>query len=268
MNDSADPELALALGGGAVWGAAHIGVLRALRERDIRPGIIVGSSVGALIGAATAAGIPWQLLAKWSRSVSLRDMAAFTLRPRLGVLDSRALLRTASTLFGGDRHFDQLPVTFGAVATDVFARRAVTLNDGSVLRALRASMAVPGLVEARPLDGRLYIDGGCAANLPLEAAYELGATRIIGVRVREEWERLPFVPSRDRIATLERRPGVMVIRPRVQHHPLWHLERIPAIIAEGYRSATTAFASDESASVVGSNRDVSPATVSENTRAA
>lgn len=231
--------LGLALGGGGALGAAHVGVLLALRELRLSPRVVTGTSAGALVGAAYAACLP---LAQIDETVRRADWSTFGwLRPtpRLGLLDSAALLRTIDRL-GGEPKIEELPRRFAAVATDLRSRRAVHLTAGPLGRALRASIAVPGVFSPVVIDDRVLVDRGLAANLPIEAAQHLGATFTIAVRLRPEWERVPLVPSSVHIATLETARNVLMIRPDLDGLSQWSRADVPRIIDAGYAAAHAA----------------------------
>ncbi|QBE49669.1 patatin-like phospholipase family protein [Leucobacter triazinivorans] len=233
---SVRPIVGLALGGGGALGAAHVGVLRAVHEHGIHLKVIAGTSAGALVGAAYAAGLP---LAKIDQNVRDADWSVFgRLRPspRFGLLDSAALLDTIDRL-GGEPLIEDMPRRFAAVATDLRTRQGVILDWGRLGPALRASIAVPGVFSPIVIGDRLLVDGGLAANLPIEAAQHLGATFTIAVRLRPEWEYVPVVRSADAIAELETRSDVLVIRPDLAGLSQWSRNDVPRIIDAGYRAA-------------------------------
>ncbi|MEZ5111712.1 MAG: patatin-like phospholipase family protein [Microbacteriaceae bacterium] len=229
----------LALGGGGALGAAHLGVLKALREHHVLPKVVAGTSAGSLVGAAFAAGLS---IAKIEEAVLDADWSTFgRLRPtaRLGLLDSAALLDTIDRL-GGEPLIEELPRRFAAVATDLRTRRAVILDRGRLGPALRASIAVPGMFSPVVTADQILVDGGLAANLPIAATHHLGATFTIAVRLRPEWEHVPVVRSAAAIAELERRPDVLMIHPDLDGCSQWSRADVPRIIDAGYAAASTA----------------------------
>ncbi|MGN6764479.1 MAG: patatin family protein [Rhizobiaceae bacterium] len=166
--------IALALGGGAARGWAHIGVLRALDEAGIEIDMIAGTSIGALVGGCYLAGKLDQL-EEFARSLTRRRM--------FGLLD---LHLGGSGLFGGmrltaemQRHmdgitFEDLPKPFVCVATEVRTGHEVWLNSGSLITAMRASYALPGVFEPVNCNGRLLVDGALVNPVPVSVcrAYE------------------------------------------------------------------------------------------------
>jgi NTE family protein len=198
--------LALALGAGGARGLAHIVVLEALDELGLRPSRIAGASMGAIIGAAYAAGMPARAIRAFVLA-SFRDrtrVAAKLLDARVGKLSdliSRAgvgnpVLVDAERLLDlfwprevPDR-FEQLKIPFTAVATDYHLRAEVELSSGPLTPAVGASMALPGLVKPVVIEGRVLIDGGAVTPLPIRQARGEGAR---GEGMRGEGAGDPFV---------------------------------------------------------------------------
>ena len=198
---------ALVLAGGGSKGLAHIGLLQALDSLGIRPDLIVGTSMGAILGAMYAAGTSGREIETRVRAAKLdvliRDYAP-QVSASFGVLkpvvvwereSSEWVLQTgavresevsaslsrlvlgANLMARGD--FDALPIPFRAIATDLDDRSVVALGRGDLARALRASMALPLLMRPVVVDGRTLVDGGLSSNVPVGVARALGAERII-----------------------------------------------------------------------------------------
>jgi len=178
-------RIGLALGGGGARGIAHIAALAAFDEAGIRPAMIAGTSIGAIIGAAYAAGHSAERLRR-------HTIAAF--RNRTEVMTELFKARTGRlrTVFAGGRignpvmmdgerllaafwpqpmpeRFEDLAIPFVAVATDYHARERVTLDSGALRSAVAASMAIPGMLEPVARDGRVLIDGGAVDPVPFDA---------------------------------------------------------------------------------------------------
>lgn len=228
--------LTLALGGGGALGAAHVGVLEVLDEHGVFPSIVVGTSAGAIIGGAYAAGIPPRSIGKLVRKATWSSFGVVNRRPKLGILDTTGLLTTIEEL-GGDRLIEDLAVRFGAVATDVKTRKAVVFTEGSIGTALCASIAVPGLFAPVKRDGRWYVDGGVAANLPLQTALDMGATHIVGVRASPEWDILHSKKTENELARLEKLPCVTMIRPALHGYAQWSRRDVSQLIQQGREAA-------------------------------
>lgn len=173
------PVTALVLSGGCLRGMAQIGVLKALEDAGIRPDLVVGTSVGAVIGALYAAGrTPADLeRAAGALAVSRLKRWAFS-RHGLWTLDGvRSLLREHLLL----QRIEDFPIRFAALATDVQAGCATTFTRGDASDAVIASAAMPVFFVAPLLGGRRYADGCLVSPLPVHAARALGAQRIIAV---------------------------------------------------------------------------------------
>lgn len=173
-------RIGLALSGGAVRGAAHIGVLQVLEREGIVPEVVVGTSVGAVIGAAYASGMPVSEISRLFRTVSWLRLGRPTWGNRLSLLNIELFEEFLRTNLPVET-FEQLQKPFAAVACDVLSGERVVLQHGPLPRALCASAAIPGLFPPVELDGRLLIDGGVIDNLPVSLARELGADYVIAV---------------------------------------------------------------------------------------
>ncbi|HMV40358.1 MAG TPA: patatin-like phospholipase family protein, partial [Plasticicumulans sp.] len=168
-----EPIVGLALGSGSARGWAHIGVLRALAALGIEPQIVTGCSVGALVAAAWASG-RLDALEAWVRRLDWWQMLNFVdLGP--GALIAGERLRTACIEHIGEHDIETLPVRFGCVATDLARGREVWFQSGSLLDAVRASMALPGVFPpVRGEDGAWLVDGGLVDPVPVSLARALG----------------------------------------------------------------------------------------------
>jgi NTE family protein len=210
---AARPRIALVLAGGGAKGAAHIGVLRVLDELHIPIDCVVGTSMGALVGATYATGLPpaeierSMLAIDWARTVGgqgrrdrmpiKRKLATMTysnpleiglnkgkLRMPPGFLATQEIEQVIRTLVASSRgteDFDDLPIPFRAVATDMVAGDMVILRSGDLSEAMRASMALPGVFSPVTLDGRVLSDGGLMRNLPVDIGRALCGDVVIAV---------------------------------------------------------------------------------------
>jgi NTE family protein len=174
------PTLGIALGSGSARGWSHIGVLRALTEAGIAPDFVAGCSMGAMVGAAFAAGRideleAWALSLDWRRVVGLVDVGL-----RGGVFKGDRLLNIYQGQFV-ECPFSELSVPFAAVATDIATGQEVWLREGKVSDAVRASCAVPGLFRPVLRDGRYLIDGSVVNPIPVSLCRAMGAQVVIAV---------------------------------------------------------------------------------------
>lgn len=178
------PRLGIALGGGAARGWAHIGVLKALGEMGLRPEVVAGTSVGAVVGAAYASG-HLEDFERWVRKLTRRRVLGLldvALVGGGGLIEGKRLANLFRERFG-DLDFDQLDRPFAAVATELDTGREVWLREGSVVEALRASVALPGLFTPAKLDGRWLLDGGLVNPVPVTLCHALGADVVIAVNL-------------------------------------------------------------------------------------
>ena len=175
------PRLAIALGSGSARGWAHIGVLRALRQAGITPDIVCGTSMGAFVGAAYASG-SLDSLEGWARDLTRRDVLGFfdVSLGAGGLIKGEKLLGYTSRLFL-DETFADLDKPFACVATDLASGREVWLKEGRILDAVRASVALPGLLVPQLLDGCYLVDGGLVNPVPVSLCRALGADIVIAV---------------------------------------------------------------------------------------
>lgn len=180
------PKIGLALSGGAARGIAHVGVLQALVENQIPIDLIAGTSAGALVGGAMASGMPLSELEALGRSLRWRDIGRMTMS-RSGVQSNERLELYLRARLPATR-FENLPIPFAAVATELSSGQAVVLRDqGDVPFAIRASCAIPGwYLPVVDEQGRQLVDGGLVANIPVTIARSLGADIVIAVDVNAD----------------------------------------------------------------------------------
>ena len=211
--DGTRPTIGVAFGGGGAKGGAHVGVLKVMEELHIPIDYISGTSIGAIVGGLYASGMTAAELEDALASVdwdeAMRDKpprrdlsfrrkeedARFLFDLEMGI--GKGGLKFPAGLISGQnlyfllqsltvpvadvQDFDQLPIPFRAVATDVNAGLPLVLKEGYLASAMRASMAIPGVFSPVELDGRILVDGGLVANLPVEAVREMGADIVIAI---------------------------------------------------------------------------------------
>jgi NTE family protein len=180
------PVIGLALGGGAARGFAHIGILRTLLAHGIVPDVVVGTSIGAVVGGAYAAG-ELDALEEWARSLQPRNI--------LGYLDIRL---NGSGLIGGAKLaaqleaaigptlIENLPLKFATVATEVRTGHEIWLTHGRMVDAMRASYALPGIFSPVLVGNRWLVDGALVNPVPVSAARALGAEIVIAANLSSD----------------------------------------------------------------------------------
>ncbi len=172
-------KIGLALGGGAVLGAAHIGVLKALEESDIPVSYVAGTSIGALISAFLAFGKGWEEITEVLKDLNWLDISGISLS-QFGLLSNKKLGRIIIENMG-DVSFDEALIPLAMVATDISTGEKVVLKKGSVATAVMASTCIPGIFVPVEVNGKILVDGGIVENVPVTTLKDMGADLIIGV---------------------------------------------------------------------------------------
>jgi len=258
---SRPPRIGLALGSGSARGWSHIGVIRALEAAGISPQVVCGTSIGALVGAAYAAGEierlhGWVRTLRWQAVVSLID-----LRMNGGLIAGGKLVDFFRTHYRDDG-IARLPRAFGCVATELGSGREIWLREGPVIDAVRASIALPGLFTPVERDGRLLVDGGLVNPVPVSLCRAMGADVVIAVDLnwdligRRRWVQesrddkagdtpsvlevlstsLNIMQVRITQSRLAGEPADAVIRPRLAGFAAMDYHRAEVAIAEGERA--------------------------------
>lgn len=197
-------RVGLALGSGAARGWSHIGAILALEKLGISPDVVAGTSIGALVGAAYAGNRLSELTA-WVRNLSRLEVLR-TMDISLGgagLIEGQKLMGA----FGKrvqDVDIESMEVRFSAVATDLNSGREIWLNEGSVLDAVRASIALPGLFTPVYLRGRWLVDGGLVNPVPISVCRAMGADLVIAVNLNNDLVG-PATPYLGHSAALARR---------------------------------------------------------------
>ncbi|WP_248112052.1 patatin-like phospholipase family protein [Ralstonia pseudosolanacearum] len=187
--DHQRPIIAIALGGGGLRGYAHIGVLQALEEMGFDPDIVVGTSIGAIVGAPYAAGsAPDQL---WQSAVDTKvySLADFTMGG-LGFVKGEALARWVDSLVEG-KPIERFPKRFAAVASDLDRSVPIVLMKGDAGQAARASASIPGVFVPMRYQGGTLVDGGVTSVVPIRVARAMGADIVVAVDIYCHGPRYP-----------------------------------------------------------------------------
>ncbi len=181
-----DLKIGVALGSGSARGWAHIGVLRALESIGIKPDVISGCSIGALVGGAYASG-HFNNLEHWVNHLSWKDIVGFLDMSVVGggVIRGEKLIGFAREHMQ-EQHIQDLSLPFAAVATDLESGREVWLKEGSLLEAVRASISLPGLFTPVLHQGRWLVDGGLVDPVPVSLCRALGADVVIAVNLNTD----------------------------------------------------------------------------------
>ncbi|AKJ67095.1 patatin [Pandoraea thiooxydans] len=178
-------RIGLALGGGAARGWAHIGAIRALHDAGVKPDVVCGTSIGALIGAVYANGdLDW--LEQWASRLTWQTVVRLLdLRISGGFLGGKKVIRLFEDQFEG-RTIDQLNMPYAAVATELDSGREIWLQEGSIVDAVRASIAIPGIFTPVWHDGIWLVDGSLSNPVPVSTVRAMHADCIIAVDLNND----------------------------------------------------------------------------------
>jgi len=173
--------VALALGGGASKGFAHIGIIKVLKENNIPVKVVTGTSAGSIVGSLYASGMSPDRLELEAEILGKTDLVDLTLSSS-GFIKGEKLQNYINYKVG-NRSIQQFPIKFAAVATDFESGKAVAFNRGNVGQAVRASASIPNVFQPAVIGGRRYVDGGLSQPVPVSAAKKQGANFIIAVDI-------------------------------------------------------------------------------------
>ena len=252
-------RVGLALGSGSARGWAHIGVVRALEQAGVRPELVCGTSIGSLVGAAYAAG-ELDRLEQWARSLRKGEVIKFLdVSLGRGLVKGERIMSFLRSNFR-DRPIEDLALPFAAVATSLENGAEVWLRRGSTLAAVRASIAIPGLLAPVRHDGSLLVDGGLVNPVPVSLARAMGADFVIAVdlnsdiagrylRARSRRGDVTLPSPREVLASsinvmqvritrsrLAGEPPDLLVTPRLAHFGLFDYHRAEEGIEEGKRA--------------------------------
>jgi len=175
------PRIALALGGGAARGFAHVGVIKALEAQGIYPDIVTGTSAGSFVGALYASGLGGFDLQRVALAMDDAALSDWSL-PDRGIIKGEALQNYVNAALG-NRPIEKMKRTLAIVATDLQSGEAMVFRNGNAGMAVRASSSVPGLFQPMRINGRDYVDGGLVSPIPVGVARSLGADLVIAVDI-------------------------------------------------------------------------------------
>jgi NTE family protein len=174
-------KIGLALGGGGTRGFAHVGVIKALEAQGITPDIIVGTSVGSLVGALYSSGLSGFKLQEATMLLEKNSVVDWGF-PDRGFLSGESLEQFVNNAVK-NRPLEKLQRTFAVVATDLKTGNEIIFRTGNTGQAVRASCAVPGIFKPVMINGRSYVDGGLVKPVPISEARSLGADFVIAVDI-------------------------------------------------------------------------------------
>lgn len=169
----------LALGGGAVLGAAHVGTLRAIDEFDIEINYVAGTSIGAFVAAFFAFGKNWKEIKEIAAELKWIDITGISLS-RYGLLSNEKLGELIIKHLG-NKNIEDADIPLAIVATDVTSGEKVILDKGTLADAVMASTCIPGIFKPVEINEKMLVDGGIVENVPINTTMKMGAEYVIGV---------------------------------------------------------------------------------------
>jgi NTE family protein len=173
-------RIGLALGGGAVLGAAHIGAIRAIQELELEVEAIAGTSIGALIGALYSCGNDFTKIEDVAIDLSWSDISGFSLS-KYGLLSNNKIRDFLAEVIGKEATFEDVDVPLAIVATDITTGEKKVLKSGDLADAVMASTCLPGIYKPVEIDGALLVDGGIVENVPISPLQEMGCSTIVAI---------------------------------------------------------------------------------------
>lgn len=175
-------QYGFALGGGAARGLAHIGIMKAFYDEGVIPGVLAGTSMGAVIASLLAIGMTPQQIEAEVRKMNVLSMLDF--KPsKAGLMSGKKIYKTLKGYLGAVT-FEQLKIPLRICAVDIENGTKVIFKEGAVLDAVRASLSIPGIFLPYEYQGRLLVDGGLMNNLPIDALEEFHCEHTIAISVR------------------------------------------------------------------------------------
>lgn len=238
------PRLGLALGGGAVLGFAHVGLLIALDEAGMEVDCLAGTSAGAIVGALHAFGVQPQRAREILSPLTWRKVSGFS-RTSMGLLSNEPVGELLEDELGEARLEDAvIPVTM--IAADIHTGERIALRDGPVVDAVRASSAIPGIYTPVEIRDRTLVDGGVVDNVPVTAVREMGADVVVAATLGEALDFdevrtllgvltnafLITVNTATRLS-LELEHSDVIVRPDLEPHNHWDMKQRDELIAKG-----------------------------------
>ncbi len=239
-------KIGLALGGGSVLGAAHIGVLKAIEEEEIEICCIAGTSIGAFIASLFAFGKSSDDIKQLTEGLDWLDISRIELS-NLGLLSNVKLGKLIVKSIG-DKNLEEADLTLAVVAADIGTGKKVILKKGSIVDAVNASSALPGIFKPVEINGQLLVDGGVLENVPISPLKEFEAEQVIAVDLNAKHSyKKPeniidvllnaFNMTLTNLSTLQTKDVEFIIAPDLSEFNLIDTDQFEDLIAKGYQDA-------------------------------
>jgi len=241
-------KIGLALGGGAVLGAAHIGVLKAIEELGIQVEFLAGTSIGAFVASFYAFDKPWEEIEKIALELRWIDISGLSLS-QYGLL-SNEKLGELITKHIGNKKFKDASLPLAMIATDISNGKKVVLKEGSVADAAMASTSIPGIFQPVKINKKMLVDGGIVENVPIYTLKDMGAGYIIGVDLNAKHAyKKPdniidvmvnsFHFTLQASAKIQTREADLLIQPDLSSFNRSDMDQVEDLIEKGYQESIT-----------------------------
>lgn len=239
-------KIGLALGGGAVLGAAHIGVIRALEEMDVEISFVSGTSIGAFVGALYAFGNTSKDIEEIVLRLSWMDISGIAILEN-GLLSNAKLGELLDESLG-EKKIEDADIPLAVIATDITNGDKIVLDKGSVAQAVMASTCIPGVFSPVKLDQKILVDGGIVENIPIDTVKNMGADYVIGVDLNAiKTYNKPdsvldvlinsFHFTLKAAAKFQTEEASLLITPDLSKFNMISTDQIKALIEQGYKDA-------------------------------
>ncbi|MFO7935471.1 MAG: patatin-like phospholipase family protein [Bacteroidales bacterium] len=239
----------LALGGGAVLGAAHVGVLKAIKELEIQIDYIAGTSIGAFVAAFYAFGKSWEEIGEIALDLHWIDITEISLS-RYGLLSNEKMGQLVIEHIG-DKNIEDSSIPLAILATDASNGEKVILDTGSVAEAVMASSCIPGVFRPSDEGKKMLVDGGVVENVPIHTVRNMGAGYVIGVDLNAEQSYEKPENILDVIlnsfhfimktaASLQTEDADLLIKPDLSAYNWTNMEHVEDLMEKGYQDARKA----------------------------
>jgi len=243
---ASDARIGLALGGGSVLGAAHIGILKALGENGIHPAAISGTSIGAFIAAMYAFGLSVEAIEEIATELRWLDVSQIALS-RYGLLSNDRMGELLAEVIG-EVTFEEAEIPLSIIAADIRTGERVILNSGNVAPAVMASSSLPGIYSPMELDNHFLVDGGIVEVVPLSPLLYSGVDTIIGVDLLSKKgldtpeNIIDVMINAYNIATrnatsIQLEEADIVLAPDLSDFNMTDTNQVPDLIRKGYETA-------------------------------
>jgi NTE family protein len=270
-------KLGIALGGGSGRGTAHLGIIKCLEEEGIHPDVITGTSIGALLGSLYAYGISFDQIVAAARDILgtdefknlgfeffadhkkeqhikrfnsyIKERLIYAKMVITPYITERETLRKVIEKIIPDVNIEDLPISFATATLDLISGKDVFISKGPLIEAVVKAISIAGIFPAWEIDGKILVDGGPTANVPVEATYSLGADKVIGVnlsnKLSRDFELKSAISTNFRVDEIAKfrlnksqaEKADVLIKPNMESIHWADFSKIDYGIKEGYRAA-------------------------------